>query len=74
MLAIATFLCCNDHRIFLIKLSGLFNDTETNGCMILYPRYVINQLQVHLCVFQHIERLTGIGRCFAAFTLMMRWK
>lgn len=74
MLVVSTFLCCNDQHIFLIKLFALFCDTETNGCMILYPRYVINQIQGHLCIFQNVEWLMGIGTCFAAFTLMMKWK
>ena len=72
MLVVATFICCNDQHIFLIKLFALFYDTETNGCMILYWRYVINQLEGHLCFFKNIEWLMGIGICFAAFTLVMR--
>jgi len=74
VLVVSTFLCCNDQHIFLIKLFAPICDIVTNRCMILYPRYVINQLQGHLCIFQNTERLTGIGICFAAFTLVMRWK
>lgn len=74
MLVVSTFIYCNDQHIFFLKLFGLFYDTETNGCMILYWRYVINQLEGYLCIFQNTEWLTGIGICFVAFTLIMRWK
>jgi len=52
-----------------------FKTSILMGCMILWPRYSMNQLQAQCFFFffsHHNEHLVGIGRFFAIFTLMMR--